>query len=198
MTAIIGITGGIGSGKTTIARYIETLGVPLYIADEEAKVIMESELIKEQLKEQFGVSIFKNNILQRERLAAIVFNNEEQLLKLNGIVHPAVKKHFDHWLENHSKDSFVLYEAAILFESGGYKKCTYIITVVAPVELRIKRVMKRDQTTREAVLNRIKSQLTDEERILKSDFVIENEDLGKAKSKATEILKILRIKQNPS
>jgi dephospho-CoA kinase len=198
MTEIIGITGGIGSGKTTIARYMESLGVPLYIADEEARKIMESQLIKEQLREKFGDLIFEGSFLRRDQLAAIVFTNPEKLKELNAIIHPAVKTHFEQWLKKHKNDAFVLYEAAILFESGGYKKCNHIVTIVAPVDLRIKRVISRDKTNQEAVEERINAQWTDEQRVLKSDFIIENVDLDKAKNKAAEILKILRIKQKPS
>jgi dephospho-CoA kinase len=198
MTKIIGLTGGIGSGKTTIANYFQSFGIPVYIADDEARKIMQSSEIIAAIKNAFGNAIFENDILNREKLAEIVFSNPEKLEVLNTIVHPAVKKHFDQWLLEHATAPYIIYEAAILFESGGYKRCDIIITVTAPVESRVERVMRRDETTRELVLKRINVQWTDEQRISKSDFVIENTSIEKAKTEVVKILKILKIKQNES
>jgi dephospho-CoA kinase len=198
MTKIIGLTGGIGSGKTTIAKIFQSFGIPVYIADDEAKKIMQSSEIINAIKETFGTSIFENEILNRQKLAEIVFDNPEKLEQLNKIVHPAVKKHFDEWVLKYKDNSYVIYEAAILFESGRYKDCDIIITVTAPVETRIHRVIERDKTTRSLVLKRIKSQWTDDERISKSDFVIENTSIEEAKTEILKILKILKIKQNVS
>ena len=195
MTKIIGLTGGIGSGKTTIANYFHSFGIPLYIADDEARKLMQSLEIVNAIKEAFGESLFENDILVREKLAKIVFDNPEKLQTLNAIVHPAVKSHFNNWLLQHQSNSFVIYEAAILFESGSYKNCDFVIAVTAPVDIRIERVMKRDKTTRELILKRMEAQWTDEQRISKSDFVIENISLDKAKQKAEEILKILEKRQ---
>jgi dephospho-CoA kinase len=196
MTKIIGLTGGIGSGKTTIANYLESKGIPVYIADDEARKIMQSAEIIAAIKKIFGDAIFENEILSREKLAEIVFNNPEKLKQLNAIIHPAVREHFAGWILEHSTDPYVIYEAAILFESGRYEECDYIISVTAPIESRIQRVMQRDQTTREQVLKRINAQWTDEQRISKSDFVIENKTIETAKLKVNEILKILGINQN--
>lgn len=198
MTKIIGLTGGIGSGKTTIANYFQSFGIPVYIADDEARKIMQSPEIIEAIKKLFGSSVFENDVLSREKLAGIVFNDPEKLKELNKIVHPAVKRDFDQWLLQHAAEPYIIYEAAILFESGGYKKCDLIITVTAPVESRIKRVLERDKTTRELVLKRINAQWTDEQRISKSDFVIENTSIEAAKLEVVKILKILKIKQNES
>jgi dephospho-CoA kinase len=195
MTKIIGLTGGIGSGKTTVANYFKSYGIPVYIADDEARKIMQSVDIMEAIKDLFGADIFENETLNREKLAKIVFNNPESLEKLNGIVHPAVKKHFEQWLLQNLEAPYVIYEAAILFESGRYKDCDIIITVTAPIESRIQRVIKRDNTTRELVLKRINAQWTDEKRISKSDFVIENIAIEPTKLEIDRILKILKIKQ---
>ena len=195
MTKIIGLTGGIGSGKTTIANYFHSFGIPLYIADDEARKLMQSLEIVNAIKDAFGESIFENDILVREKLAKIVFDNPEKLQILNAIVHPAVKSHFKNWLLQHQSNSFAIYEAAILFESGSYKNCDFVIAVTAPVDIRIERVMKRDKITRELILKRMEAQWTDEQRISKSDFVIENISLDKAKQKAEEILKILEKRQ---
>ncbi|TRX03115.1 dephospho-CoA kinase [Flavobacterium gawalongense] len=198
MTKIIGLTGGIGSGKTTIANYFQSFGIPVYIADDEARKIMQSSEIIDAIKKVFGNSVFENDVLSREKLAEIVFNGPEKLEELNKIIHPAVKRHFDQWLLQHAAAPYIIYEAAILFESGNYKRCDLIITVTTPVESRIQRVLERDKTTRELVLKRINAQWTDEQRISKSDFVIENTSIEAAKLEVVKILKILKIKQNES
>jgi dephospho-CoA kinase len=198
MTKIIGLTGGIGSGKTTIANHFRSLGIPVYIADEEARKIMQSSEVLDAIKEAFGDTIFENEILNRGRLAEVVFGNPDKLIVLNAIVHPAVKKHFKEWVLEHTGVPIVVYEAAILFESGNYKDFDWIITVTAPKESRIQRVMERDGVTREQVVKRINAQWSDEQRFPKSDFVIENIDSEIVKSKTEEILKILKIKQNES
>ena len=198
MTKVIGLTGGIGSGKTTIANYFNEMGVPVYIADDGARNVMQSEEIINEIKNIFGEALFENNILNRARLAEIVFKDAAQLAQLNAIVHPAVKKDFESWLLQNKKYQYVVYEAAILFESGRYKDCDVIITVTAPKETRIERVLKRDNTTREQVLSRMKMQWNDEKRISKSNFVINNSNLKIAKEEVVKILKILNIKQNQS
>jgi dephospho-CoA kinase len=198
MTKVIGLTGGIGSGKTTIANFFAAMGVPVYIADDEAKKVMQSESIVNEIKTTFGEKLFENNILNRPKLAEIVFNNAAELAKLNAIVHPAVKKDFETWLLEQKKYQYVVYEAAILFESGRYKDCDVIVTVTAPEEIRIERVLKRDNTTREQVLSRMKMQWNDEKRISFSNFVINNSNLKIAKEEVVKILKILNIKQNQS
>lgn len=193
MTKIIGLTGGIGSGKTTIAAHFKSLGVPVYIADDEAKKIMDSPEIVVALKKIFGNGIFENNKIVKENLAKIVFQDPEKLKSLNSVIHPEVQRHFQNWLKQHEKFSFVIKEAAILFESGSYKDCSTIITVVAPLETRIARVMKRDKTTKENVMLRINNQWTDEMRVTKSDYTIDNNDITVAKKQADEILKKLTI-----
>jgi len=198
MTKVIGLTGGIGSGKTTIANYFQEMGVPVYIADNGARNVMQSEDIVKQIKTIFGDDLFVNNILNRAKLAEIVFNDKSKLEQLNNIVHPAVKKDFEVWLLQHTNYAYVIYEAAILFESGRYKECDVVITVTAPKELRIERVIKRDNTTREHVLSRMDMQWNDEKRISGSNFVINNDNLKNAKEEVVKILKILNIKQNQS
>ena len=196
MTKIIGLTGGIGSGKTTIATYLKSLGIPVFIADDEAKKLMQSVAVLAEIKAVFGEVIFEKGILNRQKLAAIVFSNSDKLTQLNRIIHPAVKQQFKIWLDQYQSAPFVVYEAAILFESGSYQNCDYIITITAPLEERIARVMQRDNSSKEQVLNRINAQWTDEQRVAKSDFVIENSDLQNAKSAIDKILKILKIQQN--
>ncbi|MGO4773531.1 dephospho-CoA kinase [Flavobacterium sp. W22_SRS_FK3] len=198
MTKIIGLTGGIGSGKTTVANYFKEMGIPVYIADDAAKEIMKSKSIIEEIKVLFGEFLFENGVLNRARLAEIVFNDRKKLDQLNAIIHPAVKKDFQSWLKENNDNDYVIYEAAILFESGRYKDCDFVITVTAPEEVRIERVLRRDKNTREQVLSRMKMQWKDEERISKSNFIIINNNLKNTKEEVVKILKILNIKQNQS
>jgi dephospho-CoA kinase len=191
MTKIIGLTGGIGSGKSTIAKHIASLGIPVYIADDEAKKLMNSSDIIAKIQTSFGSEVISNEKINREALAKIVFQNPEKLKILNSIIHPAVKLHFDNWLQSQKNHPFVVKEAAILFESGSYKDCDIIITVSAPIEERIHRVMKRDKSSKKAILNRINNQWTDEQRISKSDYVITNITLKEALNQTEEILKLL-------
>jgi dephospho-CoA kinase len=191
MTKIIGLTGGIGSGKTMIAKYMKSLGIPVYIADDEAKKIMKSNEVLNEIRKEFGNTIFDEEKLNNVKLAQFVFNNPTKLEKLNAIVHPLVKKHFDKWLLEHKNSPLIVKEAAILFESGSYKYCDFIITVTAPIETRIQRVLERDKTDRESILKRIQNQWTDEERVLKSDFVIQNSTIKDTENQVDEILKKL-------
>ena len=191
MTKIIGLTGGIGSGKTTIAKLFEVEGIPIYIADEEAKKIMQLPETISKIGGIFGSEVIVNHQIDKKKLSEIVFNNPEKLKELNAIIHPLVKKHFDDWVKK-QKFPFVIKEAAILFESGSYKYCDKIITVTASEETRIKRVMKRDNCTREAVLDRIKNQWSDSQKISKSDYVIVNDDLAEANNQFQVILKKLK------
>ena len=194
-TRIVGLTGGIGSGKTAVANYMQSKGIPVYISDLEAKKVMEFPEIIAQITAVFGVEMLdEKRSLNREKLASIVFNEPEKLRQLNGIVHPAVKKHFDNWIIQHQKFPIIVKEAAILFESGSYKDCDSIITVSTSLESRIERVLKRDNTTREKILQRINNQLSDEERIARSQFVIKNENFEETKKQVDDILVLLRNK----
>lgn len=192
MTKIIGLTGGIGSGKTMIANYMKSLGIPVYIADDEAKNLMQTKEVIDAIVNEFGSEIIEKGSLSREKLAQIVFTNPDKLQKLNAIVHPAVKKHFETWLHNHHTFPFVIREAAILFESGSYRDCDAVITVIAPLETRIQRVIERDKTTREKVLQRMQNQWTDEQRIAQSDYIIYNITVKETKKQTDEILKLLK------
>lgn len=194
-TKVVGLTGGIGSGKTAVAHYMQSKGIPVYISDLEAKKVMEFPEIIAQISNAFGTDMIDaNKALDREKLASIVFNEPEKLKQLNSIVHPAVKKHFDNWIMQHQKFPVIVKEAAILFESGSYKDCDMIITVSAPLETRIERVLKRDKTTREKILQRINNQLSDEERIARSQFVVKNENFDETKKQVDEILNLLKNK----
>lgn len=195
MPKIIGLTGGIGSGKTTVANYLISLGIPVYIADNAGRKVMQTQEVLEAIKEEFGTAVFDENQLNRAKLAQVVFDNPDRLQVLNSIVHPAVRKDFEEWLIQHQKDSIVVYESAILFESGRFTEFDYIMAITAPLEVRISRVLERDNVSRDKVLSRINAQWTDEQRLSKSDFAIDNIDFDKTKLKIDEILKILSINQ---
>lgn len=191
MTKIIGLTGGIGSGKSTVARFIESKGIPVYIADDEARKLTDSIEVKDAIVATFGRKILTNGIIDRQILSEIVFNNAENLEKLNLIIHPAVRENFTNWLNLYSNYDYIVKEAAILFESGSYKYCDIIVSVEAPQEVRIQRVIKRDGASREEVEARMRNQWTDEMRAEKSDFVILNLDIEDMKLQVEKFLKKL-------
>lgn len=191
MTKIIGLTGGIGSGKTMVAKHIESLGIPVYIADDEAKKLMQTDEVQAEVAREFGNGIIVGGTVNREKLAQLVFNNPEKLQKLNTIIHPRVKKHFDIWVKEHKNHPLVVKEAAILFETGGDKYCDAVITVTAPLETRLQRVIERDHTDRGAILKRMNAQFTDEQRIAKSDYIINNISVKDTYLQIEEILKLL-------
>jgi dephospho-CoA kinase len=173
----IGITGGMGSGKTTVCGIFELLGIPVYYSDEESKKILSrDESVKKELLTIFGNDILDNNArIDRKKLAALAFSNKSVLEKLNAVLHPAVGRHFEEWLSA-QKAAYIIKEAAILFESGAYKQVEKVITVVAPLELRIKRILKRDNTSEAEVLQRIGKQMSDEEKIKRSDLILMNDE----------------------
>ena len=189
MTKIVGLTGGIGSGKTTVAKKIEKLGVPIYIADLEAKAITDKKSTLKLIAEEFGPSIIEDGKLNRAAMAKIVFSNPEKLDLLNKIIHPLVAQHFKEWLIQHEKVIFVIKETAILFETNSHLGCDYVITVSAPVDLRVSRVKNRDNSSDEEINNRIKNQWTDDKRIALSDFVIKNINLESTSQQVSKIYK---------
>ena len=184
---IVGLTGGIGSGKTTVAKQFKKLGIPVYIADEEAKKLMnKSKIIKRKLVELFGEDAYLNGKLNRPFIANIIFNNKKILEKMNAIVHPRVAKHFKKWVLK-QESPYVIKEVAILFENGGYKACDYVITVVAPKDLRIKRLLERDDTSKEKIQSIMKNQWTDDEKAKLSHYVIDNVNLDNTKTQVLQI-----------
>jgi dephospho-CoA kinase len=174
----IGITGNIGSGKTTVSHIFEILGIPLFYSDEQAKLLMinDEELIT-QIKETFGKdSYFEDHTLNRKYIAQIVFNNETELAKLNSFVHPAVFRLFNNWVQSHKNAPYVLKEAALMFESGSNKLCDKIILVKAPLENRLKRVALRDNVSFQEVELRNSKQMNEEKKALLADYIIENKE----------------------
>ena len=189
----IGITGGIGSGKSTVCRVFSALGIPVFDADRIAKDHLNTnEDIYEKLVNVFGAAVYlSDHTIDRKYLAGIVFNNPSLLAKLNEIVHPVVRETFFNWCEK-QESPYIIHEAAILFESGFYKMMDKTIAVVTSENERIQRVMKRDDLTLELVKERIRNQWTDEERIKLADFVIGNNDDELIIPKIIEIDKKIR------
>ena len=172
----VGITGGIGSGKSTVSRIFELLGIPVYYADTAAKEIMHTDdELKAKVQEHFGADIYKNGVLDRAALGKIVFNDKEQLELLNSLVHPATIRHSEEWASRQTAP-YVLKEAALLFESGSSQSLDRIIGVFAPQPLRLLRVMKRDNATREEVLARMNKQIDENIKMRLCDYVVHNDE----------------------
>ena len=184
---IVGLTGGIGSGKSTVARMFEELGVPVYYSDDEAKNLMiTSELIKKGVIDAFGQMSYESGKINRNYIAEIVFNDKEKLKELNAIVHPEVKRNFKEWLK-HKESAYVIQENPLIFENKTEKDFDYIITVTAPEPIRIQRVVERDGLSKNQVLARIKNQQEDQLKINNSDFVITNDNLENTKIQVRRI-----------
>lgn len=184
---IIGLTGGIGSGKTTVANFFKELGVPVYIADVEAKKIMNtSASIKKALISLFGKKSYLNNELNRKFIASKVFKDKNLLQKLNDIVHPEVEKHFKVWKANQDQP-YVIYEAAIIFENNAQSKFDYTILVTAPQDIKVKRVLNRDHATEQEVKSRMENQWDDSKKEKLANFIIENIDLEDTKSQIYQL-----------
>jgi len=172
----LGVTGGIGSGKTSVCRVFDALGVPVFSADREAREIMENDIaIISGINSVAGKDLYTNGRLNRMELAAIIFNDNVLLKKVNSLVHPVVFDHFGIWVLEQTAP-YVIMEAAILFESGASKIVDKVATVVAPVEQKVERIIRRNELSREQVLERMRNQMDDEARIKLSDYVIHNSE----------------------
>jgi dephospho-CoA kinase len=172
----VGLTGNIGSGKSVVSNIFETLKIPVYRSDEEAKLILEKPEIIQHLVQLFTSAILDTNgKVERRKLASIVFNDSEKLSMLNGVIHPAVLGEFRSWVEIQNKAPYVIMESAILFETGYDKLFDKIIVVTAPEDIRIQRVMKRDHVSKDEVAIRIHNQMQEPEKSGKADFVINND-----------------------
>jgi dephospho-CoA kinase len=173
---IVGLTGGIGSGKSTVAKIFQSLGVPVFNSDEVAKdIINNDEETVKLVSEKFG-AVYNNGKLDTQKMAEIVFNDDTALESINNIIHPKVKEYFGKWVEKNDEYSILVKEAAILIESGAYNQTDIIILVTAPEDLRIKRVVERDSVSEDKVKSRMAKQLSDEEKITYADFVVTNSE----------------------
>lgn len=183
----VGLTGGIGSGKTTIAKIFMQLGVPVYFSDTRAKDLMlNNKSLQESLISLFGDEVIIDGLLNRSHIASKVFSNPKQLVKLNALVHPFVQKDFDAWSASQSSH-YVLKEAAIIFETGADKFLDQVILVESPEDLKISRVMLRDKVTMKEVLMRMGNQWSDDQKRINADYIILNDE------KCSLIYQILKL-----
>ncbi len=188
---IIGLTGGIGSGKTTVAQLFSELGVPIYIADTEAKKLMDSsKVIRRKLVALLGEDAYSGTKLNRKFVADKIFNDKFLLDAVNAVIHPKVAAHFKKWVSK-QKATYVIKEAAILFENGSYKDCDMVILVTAPKQMRINRVMARDNISKAEIEQRMNNQWSDEKKLKLADIIIENIDLKTTKNKVETIHNLL-------
>ena len=171
---IIGLTGGIGSGKTTVSEMFKELGIPVYIADIEAKKLTNtSETLKKEIIQILGEGAYNHGEINKKYVADLIFNDKDLLIKINKVIHPKVADHFKKWCAIQNAP-YIIKEAAILFENNGYKSCDLTVLITAPLEIRIKRVLKRDSISKKEILDRIKNQWNDDKKKKLADFVLEN------------------------
>ncbi len=191
----IGLTGGIGSGKTTVAQIFEVLSIPVYYADQAAKDLMNQDLkLKKQIISAFGKEVYKDGVLDRSYLGKIVFADAEKLSLLNSFVHPVTFRHASSWMQN-QKTFYAVKEAALIFEAGLENFFDYIIGVTAPESLRLERVMNRDRSSKESVFQRMAQQMDEKEKISKCNFVIINDEKQALLPQVLEIHRILLSKE---
>lgn len=190
----IGLTGGIGSGKTTVAKMFEILGIPVYYADDAARKLMnEDETLKTSIITHFGEASYKNNELDRKYLAGIVFNDKEKLDLLNSFIHPVTIRNSEEWMQQQTAP-YAIKEAALLFESGAAENLDYVIGVYAPQHIRVKRVMARDGVKADEVMKRISRQIDEEMKMKLCDFVITNNEQKLVIPQVLELDRELRLK----
>jgi dephospho-CoA kinase len=184
---IVGLTGGIGSGKSMVGKLLEDLGVPVYNSDIEAKRLMHtSKVLRKKIVQLLGAESFLDGALNRSFIAEKVFNDKKLLQKLNGIVHPAVKKHFLGWAKK-QEHPYVVQETALLFENGMQEFYNKIILVTAPKDIRIERIISRDGSTKQQVLERMSNQMGDNIKVPLADYVVANIDFDETIKKVTEL-----------
>ena len=189
----VGITGGIGSGKSTVAKIFSSLGIPVFDADKVAKEILLRDTIKKEIIKNFGTESYQNEMLNRAHIAAIVFNDKEKLALLNSITHPATIKEAHEWFAKQSAP-YAIKEAALIFESGSQKNLDYVIGVFADEKTRTQRVMMRDNITEAQVKERISKQMNEEEKMKLCDFIIMNDESKSIIQQVWELDAILRNK----
>lgn len=189
----VGITGGIGAGKSTVCRVFETLGIPVFYADDAAKFLMNTDTrLQQQIIQAFGEKAYEDNQLNRAWLAQQVFGKPEKLAQLNALTHPAVIRYGESWMDL-QQTPYVLKEAALFFESGSYKSMDLMVGVSAPLPLRIRRTMQREQISEAQVLERVSKQMNDTEKMNRCDYVILNDDVHSVIEQVQELhLQLLR------
>lgn len=193
---VVGLTGGIGSGKSEVSRMLKTMGYPIYNSDLEARnIVNSSHEVVRKIKSIFGDDSYEHGELNRAKMARLVFNDSALLAQLNAIVHPAVTEHFRDWKKRHAHLELTFKEAAILFESGAYKEVDRVVVVTAPKQLRIDRVCRRDGVMAQQVKERMANQMPEEELVSRADFVINNDEQQPLLPQVVELVnKLKRIK----
>lgn len=182
----IGLTGGIGSGKTTVAQMFKKLQIPVFIADVEAKKILDYPEVSSEVAKTFNLSLNSDNLIHKPDLASIVFNDKKALEKLNSIIHPRVHESYKNWLSKQNSP-YIIYEAAIIFEKNRESDFDHVILVTAPEEIRIKRVMERDDVNYEAVMSRMRAQWPESKKKKLASFIIENINLQETQQQVKEL-----------
>lgn len=192
---LVGVTGGIGSGKSVVCQIFECLGAPIYYSDQRAKWLMNNDPeLRANIAAEFGAESFLEGQLNRTFLANHVFSDRQKLEVLNGLVHPAVAKDSILWQEEHSSASLLVKEAALLYETGSYKQLDHIIVVASDLELRVSRVLTRDpQRSRDEILQIINKQMPQEDKIARADFVIYNDEHHSLIDQVYAFLKMVRL-----
>lgn len=193
----LGITGGIGSGKSTVSQIFSLSGVPVYIADIESKrLVATSPTIRKKLINLFGEELYSGGVLNKPLLASHIFNDKKKLEIVNAIIHPEVERDFIEWVKKHAQCNIVAHEAAILFESGFNRMMDKVLMVYTPLDIRIERTMLRDNLPKEKVMERIQNQMSDEEKAKLSDFVIVNDNTKSLIEQVTNIIQELKTSEN--
>ncbi len=198
----VGLTGNIGSGKTTVCRLFEMLGVPVYYADERGKHVLASAEVARQVKARFGAEyLLKDGSPDRKKLAHLVFNDQDKLNQLNAIIHPKVQEDFEKWVALHHDSPYVIMEAAILFETGRNRDFDKVILVTAPEGLRIERVCRRDNVIAKDVISRMKNQWDEARKMPLADFIIRNDEkellMPQAKEVHDQLINACRNRKQP-
>lgn len=192
MSIKIGITGGMGSGKSVVSRLLEAMGIPVYISDRKSKRLTNTDpVIRRELTTLLGAEVYLKNELNKPLLASYLFGHPNHAQEVNSIIHPRVKADFRHWASARSHFSIVGMESAILIESGFAGEVDVVVMVYAPLDIRLARAVKRDSTSRELVMQRIRSQMSDEEKRKKADFIIVNDDVTPLIPQVLELISFL-------
>jgi dephospho-CoA kinase len=193
---VLGITGGIGSGKSTVSKLLEINGIPVYNSDIAAKKLSDfSPVIQEKLREKFGPELYKEGFLNRPMLASLIFNQPENLAFVNSVIHPAVEKDFLEWKKDRAEQAIIGIESAILFESRLRHIVDVSVNISAPLEIRIRRTQKRDNLNKEAVLNRMNNQMSEDERRRLADHIIINDDRQALTPQVEKLIKIVEFQE---